>query len=201
MTKPTVTPSHIGVSFPAKRIDRDELIQPAPLRERGLSLRAAHDEDLPWLRDLYASTRAEEMAPVPWPDAAKRAFLDQQFDLQHRHFVSHFPGAEFWLVESAQGPIGRLYRDTSVPPGGDADDLIVDIGFLPSWRNQGLGSSLLRAVQASASARGRGVRLHVQVHNSRALNLYRRLGFVVCESADIGSDSHFEMRWSGSRLS
>ncbi len=153
------------------------------------------------MRDLYASTRAEEMAPVPWPDAAKRAFLDQQFDLQHRHFLSHFPGADFWLVESAQGPIGRLYRDSSALPGGDADDLIIDICFLPSWRSQGLGGSLLRAAQGSASARGRGVRLHVQVHNSRALALYRRLGFVVCGSSDIGSDSHFEMRWPGSRLS
>ena len=199
MSKLTVPSSGGGVSFPAERIDCDGLIEPA-LGERGFSLRAARDADLPWLRELYASTRAEEMASVPWPQATKRAFLDQQFDLQHRHFVGHFPHADFWLVTSAQGPIGRLYRDralsTDLHPG---DDLVVDICFLPEWRNRGLGSLLLNAAQASAAARHCGLRLHVQVHNSRAMALYRKLGFTRVD-ADAGG-SHIEMRWAAAELS
>jgi len=135
------------------------------------------------------------MAAVPWPEATKRAFLDQQFDLQHRHFLGHFPRADFWVVETAEGPIGRLYHDGAGSDDRGADDLVVDICLLPGWRSQGLGSDMIRAVQASAAARGRGVRLHVQVHNRRALDLYLRLGFMPCSSAVDGSDSHLEMRW------
>lgn len=195
MTTLTAPPLQVGVSFPAERTDCDGLIEPAPLSERGFSLRAARDDDLPWLRDLYASTRAEEMAPVPWPEATKRAFLVQQFELQHRHFVGHFPHADFWLVAGARGPIGRLYRDRAALPDSPGDDLIVDICFMPEWRSRGLGSLLLNAAQVSAAARHRGLRLHVQMHNSRALALYRRLGFEPVDAGD-ATGSHIEMRWT-----
>ncbi len=196
MTKLTVALSQVEVSFPAERTDCDGLVEPAPLSERGLSLRTARDDDLPWLRELYASTRAEEMAPVPWPEATKRAFLDQQFKLQHHHFVGHFPHADFWLIVGACGPIGRLYRDRALPADSrPCDDLIVDICFLPDWRSRGLGSLLLKAAQASAAARHRGLRLHVQVHNPRAMALYQRLGFTRVDAA-VATGSHIEMRWT-----
>src|SRR3712207_8583920 len=35
-----------------------------------------------FLLDVYASTRSEELAPVPWTDEQKRAFLRMQFDAQ-----------------------------------------------------------------------------------------------------------------------
>jgi ribosomal protein S18 acetylase RimI-like enzyme len=195
VTKLTVALSQVEVSFPAERSDCDGLVEPAPLSERGFSLRTARDDDLPWLRELYASTRAEEMAPVPWPEATKHAFLDQQFKLQHHHFVGHFPHADFWLIVGARGPIGRLYRDRALPADSrPADDLIVDICLLPDWRSRGLGSLLLKAAQTSAAARHRGLRLHVQVHNSRAMALYQRLGFARIDAAATGS--HIEMRWT-----
>jgi ribosomal protein S18 acetylase RimI-like enzyme len=192
-----VAASSARLSFPAQRSDCDALIEPAPLSERGFFLRAAVDDDLPWLRELYASTRAEEMTPVPWPEATKRAFLEQQFELQHRHFISHFAGADFWLVEGLQGPIGRLYRDRADSADARADDLIVDICFLPAWRGHGLGGVLLSAAQAAAAARGRGLKLHVQVHNTRALSLYQRLGFTITSTAG----AHTEMRWPAAKIS
>ncbi len=142
------------------------------------------------------------MAPIPWPEAAKRAFLDQQFELQHHHFLSHFRDADFWLLEAPQGPVGRLYRHCAQPTGTDpeADDLIVDICFLPAWRSLGLGTQLLQAAQTSAAARGRGLRLHVHAHNTAAASLYRRLGFVALSDAS-EPQSHIEMRWSAHGLS
>lgn len=165
-------------------------------------MRAALDEDLAWLRELYASTRTEEMAPVPWPDATKRAFLDQQFELQHHHFLSHFADAEFWLLEASQGPVGRLYRHCPQSSGAVAapDDLIVDISFLPAWRGLGFGTGLLQAAQTAAAERGRGLRLHVHAHNTAAASLYRRLGFVAISDTS-GPQSHVEMRWPGRGIS
>ncbi len=143
-----------------------------------LTLRHPTDADWPFLYALFASFRADEMAEVPWSPDQKDAFLREQFRLQHHHFVSHFAAADFWIVEQSQPsgpdlPVGRLYLDRS-----RSRWLIVDIGVLPEARGQGLGSALLKWVQASASGAGAAaVDLHVVVTNFRAERLYRSLGF------------------------
>ncbi len=165
---------------------------PALLAERGFSLRAANDDDLPWLRDLYASTRAEEMAPVPWPEIAKRSFLDQQFGLQHQHYLNHFGDADFLVIEHAErGPAGRYYLQRVAP-----EHLLVDISVFPSLRGSGIGTALIRQSQQDAAALGRGMRLHVQQSNPAARRLYERLGFV----ADGTEGTHRLMRWLPSPL-
>ncbi len=160
---------------------------PALLIERGFYLRAAHNGDLPWLRDLYATTRAEEMAPVPWPDVAKRSFLDQQFGLQHQHYLLHFGDSDFLAIEHIEhGPIGRYYLQRTGP-----EHLLVDISLFPALRGQGIGRTLIEASQRETHTLGRGMRLHVAQHNHAARRLYERLGFV----ADGTKGSHHLMRW------
>ena len=178
--------------FPTERADR--MRTPALLAERGFSLRALIDDDLPWLRDVYASTRQEEMVAVPWPAAAKRAFLDQQFALQHAHYLQHYADTDFLAIEriDAQGraqPVGRYYLQRVAP-----DHLIVDIALLPELRGQGVGRLLIEASQRDAHALGRGMHLHVLQHNRAARRLYERLGFVLTHAA--GSYDH--MRWENS---
>ncbi|MBD7923826.1 GNAT family N-acetyltransferase [Xanthomonas bonasiae] len=159
---------------------------PAALRARGISLRAAVETDLPWLRDLYASTRSAELAAVPWPETAKRAFLDQQFALQHAHYLRHFADADFLIVETAQAPLGRLYLQR-----GAAQHVLVDISLLPAWRGQGMGTALIAQAQALAAAAGCALSLHVLHANPDAQRLYARLGFVAGDA----SDTHLEMHW------
>lgn len=172
-----------AASFP----DRDDRFAvPAALRARGVGLRAARDADLPWLRDLYASTRSAELAAVPWPEAARRAFLDQQFALQHAHYLSHFAGADFLIVERAHAPIGRLYLDR-----GGAPHVLVDISLSPHARGQGIGTALVAQAQALAAAAGCGLSLHVLHANPAAQRLYARLGFVAGEA----SATHLQMHW------
>lgn len=175
-----------SASFPRERADR--MTTPALLIERGFSLRATHDGDLPWLRDLYASTRAEEMAPVPWPEIAKRSFLDQQFALQHRHYLAHYADTDFLAIEHAErGPVGRYYLQRTAP-----EHLLVDISLFPALRGSGVGTALIRQSQQDAAALGRGMRLHVQESNPGARRLYERLGFV----AEGSEGTHRPMRWS-----
>jgi hypothetical protein len=45
-------------------------------------LRPAGPGDAEWLYRIYASTRDEELAVVPWDAAAKEAFLRMQFAAQ-----------------------------------------------------------------------------------------------------------------------
>lgn len=164
-------PAHALPPFPAAQ--QAPFADPVLLRERGIGLRAAAFDDLDFLRRLYRALRADELAPVPWTDAAKQAFLDDQFALQHRHFVRHYPAAEFLLLQHAGVPIGRLYLLRQ----RDRDFHLVDIALLPAWRGQGIGAALIRCVQEQACIAGRAVTLYVDQRNVAARRLYERLGF------------------------
>lgn len=159
----------------------------------GLGWRDARDDDLPFLHRLYADVRAAELAAVPWPEAARQAFLDSQFALQHRHYTTHYPSADYLLVEAAGQAVGRLYLHR-----GEHEVDVVDIALLAAARGHGIGTVLLRLVQRTALRGGLGsVMLHVEQRNGAARRLYERLGFVV--EADSGS--HLRMRWIAATLS
>ena len=159
---------------------------PQALHDRGYRLRAATNADLPRLRQLYADTRAEEMAGVPWPPMAKQSFLDQQFALQHQHFLQHYAGADFLAIDHEGQLQGRYYLLRSA-----SDHLVVDICLMAAHRGQGVGRALIEDSQQQAQALGRGMWLHVMRSNPKAARLYARLGFEPCG----GTDTHQRMRW------
>lgn len=127
------------------------------------------DEEL--LYRVYASTRTEELAPVPWGEEQKEAFLRMQFSAQHRYYQAQFPRAQYSVLLLDGRPIGRLYVDRR------ADELrLLDIALLPEYRGAGLGGAMIRDLLAEAAGARLPVRIHVERFN-RALGLYRRLGF------------------------
>lgn len=162
---------------------------PAKLLSRGLCLRHATHADLPWLCRLYASTRADELAAVHWPENLQQAFLQDQFALQHRHYLAHYADSDFLVIQGRQGPMGRFYLQRAAP-----DHLLVDITLLPEERARGIGTALIAAAQDDARQHGRGMQLHVLRHNAAARRLYERLGFAVTGGEDEGL--HHHMRWS-----
>jgi GNAT superfamily N-acetyltransferase len=136
-----------------------------------IGLRPADAKDRELLRELYRSTRAHELALMPWDNAAERAFVEQQFSAQDAHYRRHYPGATFDVVEVAGEPVGRLYLHR-----GQAEIRVMDIALLPAFRGQGIGTRLLRGVLGEARASGRTVSVHVELANP-ARALYERLGF------------------------
>ena len=159
---------------------------PPALAALGLRLRPATMADLPGLRRVYADTRADELAQVPWPPGLRQAFLNQQFDLQHTHYLQHYGDADFLVVERDGEVLGRLYLQRKAP-----EHLVVDISLRESLRGQGVGSALLAQAQAAAVAQGCGVFLHVRRENGAARRLYLRLGFLPAG----GTDMHERMAW------
>ena len=151
----------------------------------GLMFRPITDADLPFLRQLYGSTRTQELAPVPWSDAQKAAFLDHQFHAQHTHYVRHYSTARFLIILRAGVPAGRLYLGR-----WEREHCIVDVSFLPEHCGQGLGTALLRDILDEAAAAGKSVTIHVEKNNP-AMRLYRRLGFVTVEDKGV----YDLMRW------
>jgi ribosomal protein S18 acetylase RimI-like enzyme len=141
------------------------------LSEKKLTLRPVRDLDLEFLFRLYASTREEELAVVPWTPEEKEAFLRQQFGAQHRYWKEHYGGASFDVVLVDGAPAGRLYVDRWA-----REHRIVDISLLPAHRGGGIGTRLLRRVIDEAEAAGKAVSIHVEMYNP-ARHLYERLGF------------------------
>ena len=173
--------------IPAFPVRQDNTIEtPAFLTARGFSLRHAEAGDIPRLRLLYADTRAEEMVSMPWPQTTKQQFLDQQFNLQHQHYLKHYPDADFLVIERDAVVQGRYYIEKAAP-----EHLVIDICLMANQRGHGIGRVLIEESQREAAALGRGMHLHVIKYNIRAQRLYEKLGFRV----DGGSDMHHHMSW------
>lgn len=162
----------MGCADGARPVSAPSLALPADLAARGVSLRRETDTDAEFMRRLYISMRWEELAPLTeWSESQKQAFLSSQFDLQRRHYALHYQGADFAVVDCHGDSAGRLYLFR-----GTSEIRVVDIGFLPEWRNQGLGTRLLQAVFDEARPKGQCVSIHVETFNP-ARRLYERLGF------------------------
>ena len=123
------------------------------------------------MQRLYASTRQEELAVVPWPEDVKAAFIAEQFRAQHLHYTTHYADAGWFVVERDGEPVGRLYVHRRPSEHG-----VLDIALLPAWRGKGFGSALMADVLADAAAAGKPVRIYVEKNNP-ARQLYARLGF------------------------
>ena len=138
----------------------------------GVELRSVDRRaDADFLLAVYASTRVEELAVVPWTDAERDAFLRMQFDAQDRYWRELRPDASFDVILVDGEPAGRLYVDRR--PDGIR---IVDIALLPDHRAMGVGTLLISHILDEGSASGRPVTIHVERGN-RARVLYERLGF------------------------
>jgi ribosomal protein S18 acetylase RimI-like enzyme len=154
-------------------------------------LRPAGPDEAELLYRIYASTREDELAVVPWDAAAKEAFLRMQFAAQDTHYRAAFPDASYDLIVSGADVLGRLYVDR-----GETAWQVIDLSLLPRHRGKGIGTRLLTDVLASAGAAGKPVRMHVERFNP-ARRLYGRLGFR--EIADKGV--YLLLEWQRGSLS
>jgi len=117
-------------------------------------------------------------------DQAKLAFLQQQFDAQHRHYQAHYRGAEFSLILQGEQPIGRLYLFR-----GPGTHNLMDLSLLPAWRGRGIGRALLAGLVDEADRLGKAIRLYVESDNP-ARRLYEHFGFIVTGQHPIYLEMH-----------
>ena len=134
-------------------------------------LRPVTGADAPFLLAVYAGTRAEELAPVPWSDEQKLAFVTQQFTAQTAHYAQHYAGMTSDVILVDEVPAGRL-----LVARWEREIRIVDITVLPAFRGAGVGSQLLGELMDEARTAGTALSIHVERQN-RAMALYERLGF------------------------
>src|SRR4051812_47823733 len=113
------------------------------------------EDDLPFLRALYATTRDQEMAVAPWTDEEKRKFLHEQFEAQRRHYERYYTAGVFLVIEKDGRDIGRLYFDRA-----DNDWCLIDIALIPEVRGGGIGTMLVRELMEQAAEAGKPVTLY-----------------------------------------
>ena len=150
-----------------------------------ITLRDIRPEDEAFLFEVYASTRAQEMALVPWDDEQRRSFLTMQFAAQHAHYREQFPDANYSVILRDNLPLGRFYvlKEKS-------EIRILDITILPEYRNSGIGTSLLRELLDEAAQSKQRVLIYVETFNP-SLRLFECLGFKSIAEEGI----NFLMEW------
>jgi len=146
---------------------------------RELCLRPVAGNDAQLLYEIYASTREDELAVVPWDAPTKEAFLRMQFNAQDTYYRATYPDASYDLIVSGDDVLGRLYVER-----GDEAWRVLDIALLPEHRGTGIGTRLLSEILAEAAAAGTPVQVHVERYNP-ARHLYDRLGFRQIEDQGI----------------
>jgi ribosomal protein S18 acetylase RimI-like enzyme len=137
----------------------------------GIELRPTEPADRDFLLSVYQSTRAEELALLPWTDTDKAAFVTSQFKAQDAFYRQITPDAQFLVVVAEGERIGRLYLNQM-----DDELRVIDIALLPEHRGRGIGTGLMTWITAIADRERQSVTLHVEPWNP-AKRLYERLGF------------------------
>jgi len=150
------------------RITLTNVCQDGP---HSVACRASREDDSKFLQAVYASTRSQELAQVPWTSEERERFVQQQFHAQDHSYRNNYPGAEFLIVVVDGTDAGRLYVHRR------PDEIrIMDIALLPDFRGKGIGSRLLKELLREGEISSRIVTIHVEAFNP-ALRLYLRLGF------------------------
>jgi ribosomal protein S18 acetylase RimI-like enzyme len=151
-----------------------------------LALRPVTAADERLLLDVYASTRADELAQIPWGEAQREAFLRMQLAARDRSYRMYYQGLDDSVILFENRPAGRL-----LVVRGPEEFRLADIALLPEYRRAGLGTALVKELMEEAGRRGLPLRLQVEKWNTGARRLYERLGFAAAGE----NDTHIQLEY------
>ena len=152
-----------------------------------VELRPVTPADDQFLLSVYAASRAEELAQVPWSDEQKTAFVQWQFGLQKNEYEATYPNQEHSVILVDDQLAGQIW----VSRGNDYLRML-DIALLDEFQNRGVGTVLVSRLIDEAIRTNTPLRHMVFVLNENAKRFYERLGFVVFE--EVGAYHHMEWR-------
>lgn len=158
-----------------------------PANPVATTLRSEGPADGPFLLEVYAGTRREELEALPWPAAMRQVFVRMQFNAQQQGYRAAFPRAQFAIILMGDQAVGRIILNRD-----ETEIRLVDIAVLPAHRDRGIGTALMRDLLREAAAAKKPLRLSV-LKGQRAFQLYQRLGF-----KKTGEDGvRDQMEWRG----
>jgi ribosomal protein S18 acetylase RimI-like enzyme len=139
-------------------------------------LRACTPADEPFARRLHREAYKDVVTRQfgEWDDARQSGFFEAKWDPARYQVIE---------VEGERAGIAAV----SIRDGEHSLD---EIQLLPEFQSRGIGTAVLRELQADASAAELPVRLRV-LRLNRAKALYERLGFTTYDE----TETHFLMEW------
>lgn len=139
-----------------------------------LSRHPVQPEDEPFLIRLHAATLPPGLPPP---------LMQMQYLAQMAGYKANYPETGHEIIKENGQPIGRWWLHQT-----ETETLLVDISLHPTAQRRGIGTQLLRQLQAEST---RPIRLSVSITNPAAHQLYSRLGFT--QTAQSGM--HIHMEW------
>lgn len=144
-----------------------------------ITLRDANLADRDFLREVYRSTRADELAMMPWSEEQRKAFIEFQFNAQDVYYHERFPTAQFSVILQDGNPVGRIYILRE-----EQEIRMLDITVLPQYRGQGIGTYLVDALLDEGKHTRKAVQIFVEPFNPSRL-MFERRGFTLVREEGI----------------
>ncbi|HXT61614.1 MAG TPA: GNAT family N-acetyltransferase [Pyrinomonadaceae bacterium] len=151
-----------------------------------VSLRAITPEDADFLLVLYKSSRGDDLRGLGWDEERISEFLDMQYEAQQRFHTSEYKKPVDQIVLRGDEAVGRITFEPR-----EHEIRCVDLALLPQYRNNGIGTRLIRELQTEAKKQKKPLRLQV-IRFSRAVSLFERLRFQRISE----TGTHFQMEWA-----
>jgi ribosomal protein S18 acetylase RimI-like enzyme len=164
--------------------DKDKMQVGNDLRRRVRLRPVGEREDEDFLYELYATTRADELALTDWDALQRENFLRMQLAAQKASYYARFPDSQHSIVMLDESMVGRMWVART-----DEEFRLLDIALMPAYFNAGIGTLLVSNLITEAIAAGKPLRHMVSKTNPAALRFYERLGFTVIDEIS----THFQM--------
>lgn len=133
-------------------------------------IRPTIEEDWETLKTISLAALLDSPAAFGLSYAVAATYSDQQW----RERASSDAQSRFLMAIEQGQPVGRI--GDAIRPSGEYN--LIAMWTHPNYRGMGIGSRLVKAIQARATELGyRRVVLSVSPENVEAVNLYRRQGF------------------------
>jgi len=155
------------------------------IRLQAVTLETAQPGDESFLAEVYASTRAEEMAITGWSAEHRRLFLDMRYEAERRVRLRQLSEAQQWVIRRNDVPAGQMIVRRS-----REEIVLMELALLPEHRYKNVGSLVMAFLMEEATQGGKLLRLLVEKKDSAAEEWFHRLGF---ESSSEGGTG--EMVW------
>lgn len=144
-----------------------------------LQLKGMEQKDIPFLYEVYKSTRIDELAVVNWTKNEMENFFIMQFNLQHKQYIENYKNGNFDIILFNDLPVGRLYVERA-----KKDIRVIDIAILKEYRRKGIGSTLISTLIEESERTKLPLSLHVERDNP-IMPFYKKIGFKELEDRGI----------------